>query len=255
VSDLGDDQNGNDCLVQLQKEKVITSYIKVHKNKPTNYHFVLWYDTDRTILVNHIEYDYRLPKFTEPKWIYLTSLATNTQIYHATIVDYLKIHPKVKLAFQPGTFQIALGISELKNIYAHTDVLIMNMSEAQKILQTENRDAKAIMKKLASYGPKLVAITDGKDGAYIYDGERYYQMPIYPDPRPAVERTGCGDAWSATFISALVMGRSPLEALAWAPVNPMSVAQFVGSQEGLLDRKQLEWWLEKAPADYKPKEI
>lgn len=78
---------------------------------------------------------------------------------------------------------------------------------------------------------------------------------MYPDPRPAIERTGCGDAFASTFTAALVKGKTPLEAFLWAPINPMSVAQFVGAQEGLLTLDQLEWWVKQAPADYKPKEI
>ena len=255
VSDIGNDQNGKDCLAELGRNKVITSYIKTHKGKPSNYHFVLWYDVDRTILVNHIEYDYKLPEFPEPKWIYLSSLAHNARLYHEEIADYLEAHPNVKLAFQPGTFQINLGVREMQRIYARTDIFIVNLEEAQKILQTENRDIKVLLKKIASYGPKLVAITDGQNGAYLFDGEHYYMMSMYPDAKPAYERTGCGDAWASTFVSALAMDKTPLEALTWAPINPMSVAQFVGSQEGLLTLEQLTWWLERAPKEYGPKEV
>jgi sugar/nucleoside kinase (ribokinase family) len=80
-------------------------------------------------------------------------------------------------------------------------------------------------------------------------------MSIYPDPRKAFERTGCGDAFAATFISMLSIGRSPLEALVTAPVNAMSVAQFIGSHEGLLSLEQLDWMLGRAAEGYKPKEI
>ncbi len=279
VANMGDDQNGRDCMVELQKNKVITSFIKVHKSKPTNYHFVLWYDVDRTILVKHTEYDYRLPDAFDrhtaagrysvnglpPKWIYLTSLAANTFPYHMMIADYLEANPSVKLAFQPGTFQMQLGFEELKRIYARTDLFVVNVEEAERILKTNPaptdskvervNSIKDMMKKIAAYGPKMVAITDNTEGAYLYDGEHYYHIPMYPDPRPAFERTGCGDAWASTFVSAMAMGKAPLEALVWAPVNPMSVAQFVGAQEGLLTLDQLEWWLERAPAEYKPKEI
>ncbi len=255
VSDIGSDQNGKDCISELDRNRVVTKYITTHKGKPSNYHFVLWYDVDRTILVNHIEYDYKLPTFPEPKWIYFTSLAQNSRIYNGEIADYLETHPKVKLAFQPGTFQINLGVDEMRRIYARTDFFAVNLEEAQRILQTDNCDVKALMKKIASYGPKLVAITDGSNGAYLFDGEHYYQMPMYPDARPAFERTGCGDAWSSTFVAALAMGKSPLEALTWAPINPMSVAQFVGSQEGLLTMDQLTWWLERASQEYRPREI
>jgi ribokinase len=255
VSNIGEDENGKDCLAELQRNKVVTSFVKAHPNKPTNYHFVLWYGVDRTILVNHIAYDYRLPKFPEPKWIYLTSLAANTSLYYTEIADYLDRHPAVKLAFQPGTFQISLGGEELSRVYKRAEIVIMNMTEAQKLLKTDSRDAKVLLKYISDLGPKVVAVTDNTNGTYLFDGDNYYHVPMYPDPRPALERTGCGDAWASTFVSALAMGKTPLEALLWAPVNPMSVAQFIGAQEGLLTRDQLEWWLNRAPEDFKPREI
>lgn len=260
IANIGDDQNGKDCLAELQRNKVVTSYITKHKGKPTNYHFVLWYDVDRTILVNHTEYDYELPKFPAPKWIYLTSLGSSTAAYHDTIADYLEANPSVKLAFQPGTFQMQLGIEKLQRIWQKTDVFVVNVEEAQRILKIDEaapdaRDVKKLMKGLASYGPKLVIITDNTDGAYLFDGDHYYHVPMYPDPRPAFERTGCGDAFASTFVSALAMGKPPLEAFIWAPINPMSVAQFVGAQEGLLSLEQLEWWLKQAPPEYAVKEI
>lgn len=255
VTNIGDDQNGKDCRAELERNSVDTRFVKTHAHKPTNYHFVLWYDVDRTILVNHTEYSYHLPDFAPPKWIYLSSLASNTYAYHVELAEYLKKHKEVRLAFQPGTFQMSLGVEELKEIYERTDVFVVNVEEAQRILKTDDRDIKKLAKALADLGPKIVILTDNTNGAFMFDGEHYYQMPMYPDPRPAFERTGCGDAWAATFVAALATGHTPLEALLWAPINPMSVAQFVGAQEGLLSREQLEWWLDRAPAEYRPKEI
>lgn len=256
AANLGTDQNGKDCMAELVRNKVVTSYMKVHKGKPTNYHFVLWYEADRTILVNHVDYNYVFPDVQPPpKWIYLTSLAASTTEYHMQIVDYLEKNPKVKLAFQPGTFQMKLGFDILKRIYDRTDVFVVNVEEAERILGIQNRDPKTLLKGLAAHGPKLIIVTDNTNGAYLYDGDHYYHIPMYPDPRPAFDRTGCGDAFASTFVSALAMGKTPLEAFLWAPVNPMSVAQFVGAQEGLLTLDQLEWWVKQAPGDYKPKEI
>jgi ribokinase len=255
VTNTGDDQNGRECKIELQKNGVIDTYVKTNKGKATNYHFVLWYGNERTILVNHVDYDYHLPKIPEVKWIYLSSIASNTFPYHMAIADYLEAHPEVKLAFQPGTFQMKLGFEEMKRIYARTDVFMVNVEEAQRMLKNDTRDVKVLMREIIGHGPKLVVITDGPKGAYMYDGDHSYFMPIYPDPKPPFERTGCGDAFASTFVSALAMGKTPLEALMWAPVNPMSVAQFIGSQEGLLTEKQIEWWLKRAPAEYRVKEI
>jgi sugar/nucleoside kinase (ribokinase family) len=263
MTNLGDDQNGKECLAELQRNGIMTSNAIIHSNKPTNYHFVLWYGVDRTILVNHIDYDYRLPaSFTKnrsaataPKWIYLTSLSAHAFPYHMQIADYLEANPAIKLAFQPGTYQIKLGVKELKRVYGRSDFFIVNMEEAKSLLESGTDDVKTLLKAIHDLGPKLAVITDSSNGAYMFDGDHYYHMPMYPDARPPLERTGCGDAWAATFVSALASGKTPLEALMWAPVNPMSVAQFIGSQEGLLALDQIEWWLKRAPADYKPKEI
>jgi sugar/nucleoside kinase (ribokinase family) len=256
AANIGNDQNGEDCIAELRRNNVNTHFMKRHGGKPTNYHFVLWYDVDRTILVNHVEYDYEFPRVPyPPRWMYLSSLASNSLEYHHAIAEYLKKNPSVKLAFQPGTFQMKLGVRELKDIYARTEVFIVNVEEAQRILGNESRDIKLLLSELHAFGPKIVLITDGPKGAYMLDGDHFYFMPIYPDPKPPVERTGCGDSFAATFVSALQMGKSPLEALVWAPVNPMSVVQYVGAQEGLLTLEQLEWWLSRAPADYKPREI
>jgi len=256
IAQLGDDQNGKDCLDTLKQELVDSRYIKKHSGMPTNYHFVLWYDVDRTILINHVEYKYKFPEIKKaPKWIYLSSLAANTHDYHKEISEYLKNNPQVKLAFQPGTFQIKLGIQELKDIYNRTEVFICNVEEAQRILHTESRDIKLLLSEIHKNGPKIVLITDGPKGAFMLDGEHYYFMPEYPDSKPPVERTGCGDSFSATFVAALMMNKTPLEALVWAPVNPMSVIQYVGAREGLLDKENIEWWLKNAPPEYKPKEI
>lgn len=256
AANIGADQNGKDCVEELHRNKVYTQYLHRHGDKPTNYHFVLWYDVDRTILVNHVEYNYKFPKVSgTPEWMYLSSLASNSLDYHMEIAAYLKKNPKVKLAFQPGTFQMKLGVQKLRDIYARTEVFIVNVEEAQRILGNQTRDVKVLLAELHAYGPKIVLVTDGPAGAYMLDGEHFYFMPIYPDPKPPVERTGCGDSFAATFVSALQMGKSPLEALVWAPVNPMSVVQYVGAQEGLLTHDQMEWWLSRAPADYKPREI
>jgi sugar/nucleoside kinase (ribokinase family) len=256
AASIGGDQNGEDCMAELRKNNVSTRFMQRHADKLTNYHFVLWYDVDRTILVNHVEYNYSLPKIpSTPRWMYLSSLASNSLDYHMELTEYLKKNPTVKLCFQPGTFQMKLGVQKLKEIYQRTEVFVVNVEEAQRILNNQTRDVKTLMAELHALGPKIVLITDGPAGAYMLDGEHFYFMPIYPDPKPPVERTGCGDSFAATFVSALIMGKSPLEALVWAPVNPMSVVQYIGAQEGLLTRDQVEWWLSRASAEYKPKEI
>ncbi len=265
MTNIGDDQNGKDCLAVLEKEKIDTAFVKIEKDKITNYHYVLWYDVDRTILVKHQEYERHwldtkeASQVSKSDWIYLSSLGEDSLDFHSEISDYLKRHEDVKLAFQPGTFQMKFGTEKLKNIYARTEVFFCNLEEAERILakesKSENKDVLMLSKGLAALGPKIVVISDGPNGAYLYLNGELWHNPIYPDIALPIERTGAGDAFSSTFTAALVLGKSPLEAFSWGPINSMSVVQYVGAREGLLSREKLEEYLKVAPENYKVKKI
>ena len=253
LTNIGDDLNGHDCLKALKPERVSTEYVVKNKGKKTNYHYVLWFEDDRTILIKHEAYDYKMPDIKSPRWFYLSSMGENSLPFHYELLKHFEGHPDIKLAFQPGTFQMKFGKEKLKGIYKRTDVFFSNKEEAQRILGAEEGDIKKLLKAMAELGPKIVVITDGVKGAYSYDGHEMLSMRLYPDPAPPLERTGAGDAFSSTFTVALALGKSVREALMWAPINPMSVVQQIGARAGLLTLLEIEEYLKKAPADYEPK--
>lgn len=255
VTNIGGDSYGKECLASLKKDGVDTKYIDAHKGMPTNYHYVLWFGDERTILVKHQDYPRAFPKVFAPKWLYLSSLGGNSEGYHHEIAAYLAKNPNVRLAFQPGTFQMSLGTEKLGEIYKRSDIFFCNREEAQRILKTGETDAKKLMDMLRAIGPKMVVLTDGPNGAYAYDGKDAYFMKLYPDPKPPFERTGAGDAFASTFTVAIAKGLSVEEALRWAPINSASVVQDIGAQRGLLTERELREWLAKAPADYRPVKI
>lgn len=255
MATVGNDQNGKECLEELAKNNVAADYMSVDNTLPTNYHYVLWYDVERTIFVNHSPFIKTIPaNFTAPKWIYLTSLGENTEQFHHDIAAWLKNHPETKLAFQPGTFQMKLGKEKLADIYQMSEIFFCNVEEAQRILKVEESDKKKLMDMLHALGPKNVVMTDGINGAYAREENgNYWFMPVYP--HTPFERTGAGDAYASTITSCLAMGMTLKEALKWAPINSMSVVQQVGAQKGLLTKAALQDLLTKAPADFEPKMI
>ncbi len=255
VTNLGGDYYGKECFDVLKKERGSTEFVKIQKNKKTNYHYVLLFNEERTILIKHEDFEYSLPKIGSPKWIYLSSAGPNSLPFHSEIEKYLNKHPEINLAFQPGTYQIKFGVSALAGIYKRANLFFCNREEAQRILGIREEDIKKLLSGIHNLGPKIVAITDGKRGAYLYDGGKAWFMPPYPDPKPPINRTGAGDAFSSTFVVATLLGKSVEEALMWGPVNSMSVTQNMGARAGLLSRKKLEELLAKAPADYKPRLI
>ncbi len=253
ATDIGNDGIGKGNVEQLKGEGISTKYVRTHKGMPSNYHYVLSYESERTILVRHEEYPYRWPSPSPaPRYMYLSSLAANSLPYHKEIEAYLAKHPDVYLTLQPGTFQMKLGVTELKGLYERTNLLVINKEEAARILglPESGNEIKDLLEKTRAFGPKTVIITDGRNGAYAYDGAEMLRIPMYPDDREPKERTGAGDAFASTVTAALALGKPFREALLWGPINSMAVVQEIGAQKGLLTRATLERYLANAPESY-----
>ena len=258
VTNVGGDDHGKDMIKALGMQKVDTRFVRINPDKKSNYHYVLWYKEERTILIKHEEYDYQWPHLRNneiPKWVYFSSISEHAIPYHDQVADWLDENPDVKLAFQPGTFQMAAGTDRLKRIYARSDILVLNREEAVLVGGGRHEDINDLFNHLHELGPKVVVITDGPDGAYASDGQNRFQMPLYPDPAPPLDRTGAGDSFASTFVAALIKGNTIEGALQWAPINSMSVVQKVGAQAGLLSEKELEGFLRNSPDYYKPSRI
>ena len=268
VAHVGDDENGKKCLNKLKEEKVSTKFVSVHKGLHTNYHYVLWFGSERTILIKHENFPLTLPNISGTKWLYLSSLGEHSLTFHKELSAYLTSHPDIKVIFQPGTYQIKFGTDALADIYKHSELFFCNLEEAQTILKEKalggdghpTRDIKVLLAGLRSLGPKLPVITDGPYGAYTYikgaDGVEYIgHMPIYPDIAPPLERTGAGDAFASTFSTAIALGLGSEEALKWGSVNSMNVCQRVGAQAGLLSREEILNYIKQAPTDWKLEKI
>ncbi len=253
MTNVGGDQEGRDMIAALQRNNVDTRFVHINVHNKSNYHYVLSYKEERTILIKHEEYDYHWPHLRPaeiPRWIYFSSISKGALKYHDEMADWLDENPGVRLAFQPGTFQMQAGVKRLKRIYKRTEVLILNREEAAFVSGGNVNNIRDLFERLHVLGPKTVIITDGPAGAYASDGKDVGVMPLYPDPAPPKERTGAGDAFASTLVAALVKGLSLEEALKWAPINSMSVVQKVGAQAGLLSEKQLLQYLHHAPKGY-----
>ena len=255
VTNLGDDENGKDILEALEKNNIDRTFVRVHAEHVSNYHYLLWHKAERTVLTKHEDYDYTLPDIGNPRWIYFSSVSENSLEYHQEIVRFAQEHPETKLAFQPGTFQVKLGYETLKEVYKISEVFFCNKEEARLILKTKEQNVAKLAKEMVERGPKIAAITNGSKGAYMYDGEHAWFVPPYPSSKPQVESTGAGDSFSSTFTTALALGKSPEEALMWGPINSMSVVQHIGAQEGLLTREELEKYLAEKPENYAVQKI
>jgi sugar/nucleoside kinase (ribokinase family) len=250
VAHVGEDQNGTNCLNALKERGVATEYIEKHSDKRTNYHYILQFGAERTILIKHELFPYKLPAFAEPpQWFYVSSLPESTLDYHLDIARYA-VQNGVKLAFQPGTYQMKMGKEKLAEVYKASDLFFCNKEEAELILGTKDGDMKKLLMDMQALGPKIPVITDGRNGSYVLENGTAYHVPMYPDPAPPVSRTGAGDATAATTTAYIIKGMAPRDALMRGVINAAAGVQAVHAQLGTLTADKVEEWYAKRPADF-----
>jgi len=254
VAHIGSDKAGQETIDTLKKCGVDTTFISAEDGKETNYSYILWYKEERTILRRHEDFSYSLPDIGKPSWVYFSAVGGNAEKFYESFADYVEKNTDVKFAFQPGGNEVSLG-KKLSRFYKRADIFFCNVEEAGKILEVGDLNIKDLLQEIHKLGTKIVVITDGPKGAYAYDGQDFLFIPPYPDPKPPLERTGAGDAFSSTVVAALALGKSLGEALAWGAINSMSVVQHVGAQAGLLNKEKIEEYLKNAPANYKAEKI
>lgn len=241
VTDIGSDTFGKQIIEYFTEEGLSTEYVRTHDDIPTNYHFVLSHNAERTILIKHQAYPYSFPSDSEPpKTLYFSSVGESTEEYHDAIADYVEAHPDILFVFQPGTFQMKLGKERLKRIYARANMVFANKEEYQRILNSKSTDVEALLKEMKELGPDTPILTDGRDGAYALTEDGIEHVPMFPDPAPPKERTGAGDAFSSTTAALVTEGLSLKDAMKRGTVNSAYVVQKTGAQEGLLTRDEIE---------------
>lgn len=247
VLTLGEDDVGNQIKNKLELEGIDTSHIFMQKATGSNYSTIINYQGERTIFTYNAPKSYEYPvKLPQTPWVYLTSMGDSFRPFYNHFIDWLKVNPEVKLAYNPGSRQLRSGIDSLIEVIKRTYVIFVNREEAEMLTgigDSVGKD-KELLQGLYNLGVKNPVVTDGGNGAIVFDGEKYYRCGILPID--AYERTGAGDAFGSGFLSALIKGGDIKDALVWGTVNSASVIGYTGSQRGLLKQAEISEWVKRA---------
>lgn len=256
VITLGGDTVGDLIVERLIKERVDTTYVLRQPATSSNYSTVINYSGERTIFTYHAPRSYEFPvALPITPWVYLTSMGETFKPFYNHFIDWLKTHPEIKLAFNPGTWQLKAGVEELRGILSLSYIIYVNREEAQGLTSFGDSHGKEkdLLAALSKFGPKICIITDGPEGSLAYDGQRFLKCGIYP--QEVTERTGAGDAFGSGMVSAIIKGKTLEEALIWGTVNSASVVSFVGAQKGLLKESEMLEWVERGKNKVKVEEF
>ena len=240
VSSVGTDNNANDILDRLKEYKVGIDSVKIHKNKNSSFSVIVSYKGERTIFVYHAfrPTDFTLPDDLKSEWVYLGPMAAGYERIYNKVVN-LVVKKNIKVAVNPGNIQIDRGLESFGGLKDLIEILFLNREEALSLSALPGHPTvKEIARAIQTRGPKMVVITDGNEGAYVYNGQDFLKVGPYPEKR--LDSTGAGDAFASAFLASYIYQNSLQESLKWGVTNSASVITEIGAQEGLLSRASVK---------------
>ena len=240
LSLVADDHLSDYIIDDLKKESVETKLLIKNKNDTTDFSVILVApDGGRSILTNRgntrlEEKNINWNKLPKTKWFYISSLEGNVDLLEE-LIGFAKEN-KIKIALNPGNRELAQR-KKLLPLLKLVDFLLLNKTESETLVQSDI-DNKDFWSKLVSLSPPIVAVTNGRDGAFVFfEGKQYFSPIINVKP---VDETGAGDSFGSTFVASLIYGHTPKEALFWGIKNSASVVSRLGAKPGLLTLKQIK---------------
>lgn len=246
MAETGSDEFADTIINGLNKEKVDLTFLEKTNGARSSIGISIQFKNERTLFVEHVErdHDFRFENL-QTKWIYLAGLGNKWKGVYQKTADYVK-KGKCKLVFVPGSLQLDQKGEELFEMLKLTDILFVNKEEAEVIVSSVKRLAfsldnkmKELLRAVQELGPKIVVITDGKNGSYVLDEKgKFYQYGIIP--AKVVQKTGAGDGYASGFFAAIIEGKTIKEAMKWGTINSASVISDLGAQPGLLTKEEIK---------------
>lgn len=260
ICKIGNDIYSRGVMEALQKSTLDLSNIIQDKSVSTGFSIILLsFQGDRTVLAQRganatlKKAEVNFDAIKKAKMIYIAPLSGESNKVLQSVVEFANQNG-VKVCFNAGTTSLKRGFEYIKKIIDASNIVVMNKEEATLCTKIEVRpdtreekfseklihpDIIAMLKKLKINEEQIIVITDGKDGAYAYDGKTYYKCPNFP--AKVVSTLGAGDAFASTFCAALNRTNFDIgKSLIYGAVNSASVVSNFGASEGFLTFQEIE---------------
>jgi len=135
-----------------------------------------------------------------------------------------------------ATDSLGIGPKAAESVYPYIDYLIPSIEEATYV--TGHTQPERIADDLLAKGVGTVVIKLGKDGCYVQNRADAFYVPSFPVD--VVDTTGCGDNFTAGFITGVLQGRSLFECARLGNAAGALNATQVGSHGAVQNMTQLE---------------
>lgn len=246
VCNIGKEGTGSLVIDYLKNEKVATMLVRRDSTLHTGLSiFILGKDSEHTGFLerganSHLLIE-RISKLKKTKWFYITSLTGSSAKILPEIFSFAARH-RIKIAFNPGSTQLAESYHGLKKYIEQSDVLILNREEAESLTFSRDKKNYASEKQLLSavqnMGAKISVVTEDGKGSYARGEGKDWHVRAFSTK--VVDTAGAGDSYGATFVAFVIKGYTIRQAMTAAAVNSASVVSKLGAGDGLLSYNELK---------------
>ena len=226
ISRIGNDIFGLEILNKAMKDGLITQYITIDEQAHTGIGHVRVDENGQydTIVINGANWnlteediDAFISDGYRPKFA-IFNFETDINLLKKIIPKFKQINSQIVINFSP----IVNNMRDLLNL---TDVAVLNLAEAQQILESSESNPEELLKKLKSLGPKIVVITLGGDGAVAMNSDGL--VVKVPAQVAKVKNTvGAGDGFLACLIYSIAQELSLEQSL----INATYVGKIICSK-------------------------
>lgn len=267
---IGDDEEGDHIVRKFEDNKISTEGLVIEKDSSSSISFILNAEDGRRTVLHHRATSAHfnstvLEKAPQAKGVYIGHLYPSAESILVSVEEWKKKHGGF-FAWNPGKTQFKQGLSVYAKIMKVTDVLILNVEEAEQFTGLEaphipssdvteeilgknvvhgepirspySHDVRTLAEVFLNLGVKQVVITDGQRGTQVFTENEHYQM--YAKQDVCVSTLGAGDAFSVGVVSAFLEQKNLPDQLKWGSVCATNVVKQFGAQHGYVTRTELE---------------
>jgi len=226
ISRIGNDIFGLEILNKAMKDGLITQYITIDEQAHTGIGHVRVDENGQydTIVINGANWnlieediDAFISDGYRPKFA-IFNFETDINLLKKVIPKFKQINSQIVINFSP----IVNNMRDLLNL---TDIAVLNLAEAQQILESSESNPEELLKKLKSFGPNIVVITLGGDGAVAMNSDGLV-IKVPAQVAKVKNTVGAGDGFLACLIYSIAQELSLEQSL----INATYVGKIICSK-------------------------
>jgi len=250
ISAVGDDDFGRVNLERLRRDGVDVRAVATDTERPTGSAFVRYRpDGERDFVFNVRHSASGHTALTPPARELLAGgghfHVMGSSLFSEGLVRAVREAVEIvrggggTISFDPNIRKEMLASSGMREalgwVLRHCDIFLPSGPELTLLSEAKSDDAAAA--ELLALGIGAVVAKHGSDGATYYDRDTRLHVPAFP--AEALDPTGAGDCFGATFVTCRLGGRTVQDSLRYAAASGAHAVTRRGPMEGTASLSEL----------------